>query len=88
MLIAKEPRYNIGMKELTNIEIICKLKDLAHPCNEFEPITRADAALFNVAACRIRELEDELKAWKSAADNGSGCDNPEGLAGFINCCNC
>ncbi len=42
-----------------------------------------------------RELERELsavklelQAWKSAASNGSGCDTPEGLAGFINCCNC
>jgi len=76
------------MKELTNLEIICKLADLAHLCNEFEPMTRADVALIDVAARRMRELEDELKAWKSAADNGSGCDTPEGLAGFINCCNC
>ena len=44
--------------------------------------------IFREAVRRIRELEDELQAWKAAADNGCGCDTPEGLAAFINCCNC
>jgi hypothetical protein len=30
-----------------------------------------------------RELEWELRNWKDAADNASGCDTPDGLRGFI-----
>lgn len=48
-----------------------------------------------VLADFARELERELnavklelQAWKAAADDGCGCDTAEGLAAFINCCNC
>lgn len=30
-----------------------------------------------------RELERELRDWKDAADNASGCESPDGLRGFI-----
>jgi len=34
-------------------------------------------------------LANELENWKIAANNGCGCDTPEGLAAFIiNCSDC
>lgn len=73
------------MNEITNIDFICMLHDAAHP---FEQPSAERADLMDEAARRIRNLEAELQAWKRAADNGAGCDTPEGLAAFITCCNC
>lgn len=67
------------MNEMTNTDFITLLE--SYPSTDQEEI-------FDDAARRIRNLEAELQAWKRAADNGAGCDTPEGLAGFINCCNC
>ena len=66
------------MNEMTNTDFICLLNDC--PSTDQEEI-------FMEAARRIAKLTRELEAWKAAADNGSGCDTPEGLAAFINCCN-
>lgn len=70
---------------MTNIDFICMLHDAAHP---FEQPSAEHADLMEEAAHRIRKLEAQVRAWESAADNGCGCDTPEGLAAFINCCNC
>lgn len=67
------------MNEMTNADFITLLE--SYPSTDQEEI-------FDDAARRIRNLEAELQAWKRAADNGAGCDTPEGLAAFINCCNC
>lgn len=61
--------------EMTNADFICLLND--YPSTDQEEI-------FTEAARRIRILESRVKAWEKAADNGSGCDTPEGLAAFIN----
>lgn len=66
-------------EQMTNTDFICLLNDC--PSTDQEEV-------FQEAARRIRELEAELQAWKAAASNGCGCDTPEGLAAFINCCNC
>jgi len=62
--------------EMTNADFICLLNDC--------PSTNQEE-IFAEAAHRIRRLESRVKAWEKAADNGSGCDTPEGLAAFINC---
>lgn len=67
------------MNEMTNADFICLLNDC--PSTDQEEI-------FMEAARRIAKLTREIEAWKAAADNGCGCDTPEGLAAFINCCNC
>lgn len=68
------------MNEMTNADFITLLE--SYPSTDQEEI-------FDDAARRIRNLEAELQAWKMAADNGAGCDTPEGLAAFIyDCCNC
>jgi hypothetical protein len=67
------------MNEMTNTDFICLLNDC--PSTDQEEI-------FFEAARRISNLTRELEAWKAAANNGSGCDTPESLAAFINCCNC
>jgi hypothetical protein len=68
--------------EMTNADFICTLADAAHP---FEQPSSEHADLMDEAARRIRKLESQVKAWQKAADNGCGCDTPEGLAAFINC---
>jgi hypothetical protein len=65
------------MEEMTNSDFICLLYD--YPSTDQEEI-------FNEAARRIRKLEAQVKEWEAAADYGSGCDTPEGLRHFINCC--
>jgi adenylate kinase len=67
------------MNEMTNADFICLLNDC--PSTDQEEI-------FMEAARRIAKLTREIEVWKMAADNGAGCDTPEGLAAFINCCNC
>ena len=62
------------MNEMTNADFITLLE--SYPSTDQEEI-------FDDAARRIRNLEAELQAWKRAADNGAGCDTPEGLANFI-----
>jgi hypothetical protein len=66
------------MNEMSNADFICLLND--YPDNHED--------VFMEAARRIANLTKELEAWKAAADNGSACDTPEGLAAFINDCNC
>jgi transposase-like protein len=56
--------------EMTNSDFICLLHD--YPSADQEEV-------FSEAARRIRKLEAQVRAWESAADNGSGCDTPEGL---------
>jgi hypothetical protein len=63
--------------EMTNSDFICLLNDCPSVDQE---------GVFNEAARRIRKLEAQVREWESAADNGSGCDTPEGLRNFINCC--
>lgn len=65
------------MNEMTNADFITLLE--SYPSTDQEEI-------FDDAARRIRNLEAELQAWKRAADNGAGCDTPEGLANFIYDC--
>lgn len=37
---------------------------------------------------QLNDAKRELQAWKmAAADDACGCDTPEALAAFINCCN-
>lgn len=71
--------------EMTNTDFICVLAEKAHPANN--PSAEL-ADIMDEAAHRIRKLEAQVKEWEAAADNGSGCDTPEGLRNFINCCNC
>jgi hypothetical protein len=59
-----------SLVEMTNSDFICLLQDC--PSTDQEEI-------FNEAARRIQKLEAQVRAWESAADNGSGCDTPEGL---------
>ena len=64
--------------EMTNADFICLL-------NDYPSISADQDEVLMEAAHRIRKLESQVKAWEKAADNGSGCDTPEGLAAFINC---
>ena len=68
--------------DMNNADFIFALKNAAHPLNE---PSAEHAAIMDEAARRIRKLESQVKAWEKAADNGCGCDTPEGLASFINC---
>jgi len=69
--------------EMTNQDFICALAEKAHPPDN---PSSDHAEMMDEAARRIRKLEAQVRAWESAADNGSGCDTPEGLRNFINCC--
>jgi len=68
------------MNEMSNADFINLLND--YPDNHED--------IFMESARRIANLTKELEAWKAAVKygEGCGCDTPEGLAAFINDCNC
>lgn len=55
--------------EMTNSDFICVLMEKAHPADN---PSAEHANLMDEAARRIRKLEAQVRAWESAADNGSG----------------